>query len=167
MSDHDRSRPEFPCLKLQKWKLYKVSGSQGPSCNTTNHTGTLIKPSRVQIAAYQLTRTAICPPDSPYFWESLRLQIIRTRTSEDATTQRWQRLSATESFTCCAGFFADLPPSLAAALAGVFHVCVQFVTLMEPLCLNHVNLLNLSLAVTEKDTQGGSKTSMHSSSVTP
>lgn len=102
-----------------------------------------------------------------YFWEFSRLQIIRTKTSEDAT-QRWQRLSAAESFTCCTRFSVDLLLSLlAATLAGVFHVCVQYVTLMEPLCLNRVNSLNLSLPVTEKDAQGGSETSMHSSLVTP
>lgn len=62
-------------LFKMKWKLYrnetytKGSVSRGRSCDTTTHPRTLIKPSRLQIAAYQLTRTAICPPDSPYFWE--------------------------------------------------------------------------------------------------
>lgn len=115
----------------------------------------------MQIAAYRLTRTAICPPDSQYFRE------YSCRQPSGQKNLRGWRLSAAESLTCFARFFVVLTRSLLAALAGVFHVCVQFVTLIESLCLNYVNLQNVSLAVTEKEAQGGSKTSVHSSLVMP
>lgn len=146
-------------VKKKKWKSYNSSGFQFRFCNKTNNRELPIKPSRVQIAAYQLTRTAVCSLDSWCFSEFFVLaKGLKPRDGSDYQLKsHW--LASLASLWFCLRTFWPLWQAYFTYARSLSHRCSRSVWT--------TSTRQISLAMTEKDAQGGSKASVHPGLVTP